>query len=1068
MNGRRTLFLARGLLLPALLAVSAATASAQSAAAGNRELEREIAYIRFLSDQLMMPDYAELVLNNVKRRFPEATAVLKVLQIEQQLAQGKFDEVKAIISAEKDPESEEVWAMKSTMADYLFAYGRYDEAFGIYEGLHKKYGDKPPKALESFYFNSLYKYAQMLLRIQKPKQAVAVYKILLGLQGGDMDEEQAHAVQRQIAFEYAELLVNIADAEKEGSKERADYLAQGKKACENVLWEQDLWFAKGVALLARIRILNGDLDGAQKLVRGYLSTIKQIDDALMAQDPVQGAILSPVAQCRYLTGRMYYEAARKLIDAAGDADIVGDQKAEILKLLLGTKLPGSTLTADAYNELLNVAVQFPAANDAPEAMRLVEEIEDILTSRKLVKSFKKNISPEQRAAIAHSQFENARISFNQQQWEEAIVRYETVLNQYPREIPDSINALSELARCHMGLYDPAKPDTAVHALYADMVAGHLAETFSTGSGMTAAGDELRRIAEAWANEKGDMPHRDAVYELFFSLYPDHPMAAPLIWSKADTAFKAQDYATALADFQRIAETYRRSPLSNDALVRIASIHKELGDVEAELAAHEELRSRLEANGKPSPRLLGVMYQIAQARRSLVKPEDLRAEDPAAVAAAQKNLKDSAKGFQAIVRLLDDPQKAPLYATTDDDKASNRKIHEAASMGIAGCYSALASMNLDEDKVAALRKAAIQAYEDTLAKFPNGDNSARVLNQIGTLWTAAAAKAADPAARKAANDKANNAFERLSRDFPDSEEARLSLFMQGLALIELGFASEGREKFAQMFRDTSKYTPSQMLSVGEHLREGRQPDLALQAFEDAEKRAADNENVRQRARFGRAMTLASQKDRATDASQALEAFVQEYPKSALALDANLQLSRTASQLAADPSVKDAKERDRLFESAVKAMKEVRKYYNAKMDEIDKRARAGEPAEGDAEERVRLAGKLAETDNDIGDILIRQSKAAEAAGDKAAADTCLRRAIAHFIAIADSFVPGAPDADVRSPHVQKSYRTAVELMIQAKEFEYAAEYSDQYLESFPNGLYAADMRAHSSEAKAMSGN
>ena len=1064
MNG--TLFHARSLPLLAVLAVSAATAGAQSAS-GNRELDREIAYIRILSDQLMMPDYAEIVLNNVKNRFPEASAVLKVLQIEQQLAQGKFDEVKAVIAAEKDPESEEVWAMKSTMADYLFAYGRYDEAFGIYEGLHKKYGAKPPKALESFYFNSLYKYAQMLLRIQKPKQAVAIYKILLSLPS-DPEDEQAHAIQRQIAFEHAELLINIADAEKDGSKERADYLAQGEKACKAVLWEQDLWFGKGVALLARVRILRGDLDGAQKLVRGYLPTIKAIDDALMEQDPVVGARLSPVAQCRYLTGRMYYEEAKKILDSVGDADVSAEQKGEILKLLLGTKLPNSDRTADAYTELLNVAIQYPAANDAPEAMRLVEEIEDMLTSRKLVKSFKKNITPEQRATIAHSQFENARVSFNQQQWEEAATRYETVLNQYPREIPDSINALSELARCYMGLYDPAKPETAVYAIYADMVVGHLAEAFCNGNGMNTAGDELRRIAEAWATEKGDLPKRDAVFEIFYSLYPDHPMAAPLIWGKADTAYKAQDYATALEAFTRIAEAYRRSPLSKDALVRIASIHKALGDVPAEIAAHEELRSRLEESGKPSSRLLGVLYQIAQARRGLVKPEDLRSDDAEAVAAAQKNLKEAAKGFQAVTKILDDPQQAPLYAVTDDEKKDNAKIHEAACMGIAGCYSALASMNLPEAAVSKLREAAIKAYEDVLAKFPGSDNGARVLNQIGTLWTAAAAKSPDADARKAANDKANNAFERLSRDFPESEEAKLSLFMQGRALIDLGFASEGREKFAQMFRDTSKYTPSQMLSVGEALREGRQADLALQAYEDAEKRSTDNEAVRQRARFGRAMTLAGQKDRVADACQALEAFVQDYPKSALALDANLQLARTASQFAADPSVKDAKERDRLFESAVKAMKEVRKYYNAKMDEIDKRARAGESAEDDAEERVRFSAKLAETDNDIGDILIRQSKAADAAGDKDAAKTSLRRAIAHFISIADSFVPGTPDADARSPHVQKSFRTAVDLMIQAKEFEFAATYAEQYLETFPAGLYAADMRALATEAKAMAGN
>ena len=1058
MNLRKPLSRTTSLLLLAAFAAAAVSAPAQSAT--NPQLAGEIQYIRYLGDVLMMPDYAEIVLNKVKARYPEASAVLKVLQIEQQLAQGKFDEVKAIIAAEKDPEAPETWAMKSTMADYYFAFGRYDEAFGIYQGLFKKYADKPPEALGSFYLNSLYKYAQMLLRTKRDKDAVGIYEAILKL-------KMEKYILRQFQFEYAELLVNVAEAEKPGSKERTETLAKGESACKNVLWDQDLWFAKGVALLARIRVLKGDLEGAQKLVKGYLPTIKQIDDALMAQGREIGedySSVSPVAQIRYLTGRMYYEEAKKLLAEAGEGEITGEKKTAILKLLIGSMNPQWGLNADAYNELINVAVQYPGANDAPEAMALAEEIEELLVNRRLIKSIQKNITAEQRARVSHSQFENARVTFNQQLYDKAAARYEAILNQYPREIPDSINALSELARCYIALFDPTKPEAAIYSLYADAAISQLAETFCRGPGMETAGDEMRRIADFWVSEKGNQGKHDAVLERFYSLFPDHSASAPLIWADADRAFQAEDFDTALAAYTRLANDYRRSPLSIDALFRIASIHKKRENIEGELETCAELRSRLEASGKPSPKLIGVMVQQAQARRSLAKPEDLRSEDAAVVAAAQKNLMAAAKDYQAVVKLLDDPAKAPLYATTDSDVEKNRRLHENASMGVAGCYSALASMNLPEDKIAKLREAAIKAYEDTIAKFPDSDNGAGILNRIGTLWTAAAAKATDDAGRKAANDKATAAFERLSKTYPDSEEAKLALFMQGRALIDLGFASEGREKFVQMFKDTSKYTASQMLSVGDALREGRQTDLAIQAYEDADKRAGDNEGVRQRARFGRAIALASQKDKVAEAVQSLEGFVQDYPKSALALDANLQLARSASALGADPAQKDAKERDRLFGSAVKAMKEVRKYYNAKMDEIDKRAREGTSEEGDAEARLALSGKLAETDNDIGDIIVRQSKAAETAGDKDASTTYRRQAIAHFIPVVESYVATAPDAAVRSPHVQKSFSTIVDLMMQSKEYEDAANYADLYLQTFPAGIYAGDLRAKASEARA----
>ena len=1041
----------------------AAPALAQQAPS---ELDLEIFYVRALGEKLMMPDYAELTLARLKTKHPEAGARLKVLEIEQQLALGKFDEVARTIAAEPDQDAPETWAMKASMADYYFAYGQYDNAFGIYEALNKKYADKPPEALAVFYRDSMYKYAQMLLRTKKDRKALEVLKVVVAL---PMSPEE----KRQIQFEVAEQTINVAAAIADPKNaDRIKLLKEGSKACQNILWEQDLWFAKGVALLARIRVVEGDIEGAQKLVKSYLPTIKQIDEALMEQgrrENTDYSRLSPVAQCRFLTGEMLYNEAKKILNSIGEGgELTAEQRATVLELLVG-KQSGPEKTTGAYQEFINVYVKYPGANDAPVAMASAEEIEDMLVTRGLVKSFKKNITPEQRAEVSKRQFENARVSFNEQNYAEAAERYVAILNQYPREIPDSINGLSELARSYIYLIDPEKPDTAINELYADATVGHLAETFCNGSGMATAGDEVRRIADLWASEKGNVAKRDAIYDrYFFALYPDHTMAAPMLWANADRALKAEDLEGALAGFTRIANDYRKSTYANEALARIADIQKKRDDVEAEIAAYTELANRLEATGKPSQRLIATRYQIASAQRGLVKSEDLRSDDAEVSAAALRNLATAAKSFQGVQKILDDPAQAALYAPTDEDKARNKKIREACYMGIASCYSSLAAIKtLSEDKATQFRDLAIQSFEAVLKNFPETENGARILNQVGTLWTAAAAKAPDPETKKGFNKKADEAFSRLSKDYPESDEAKLALFMQGRALIELGFLNEGREKMAQMLHDANKYPPSQILAVGEALSNGRQSDLALQAYDNVLARAKE-EGLLMRASLGRATVLAAQ-NKLEEAVADLQRFVETYPKSGFILDANLQLSRSAAKLAA--TTKDSADRTRLFNVSVKAMKDVRNYYNVKSADAEKRIRAAaeaDPPETPDPEDVAavtgLSAKLAETDNDIGDILILESKAVADSGDADAAEEFRNKAIGHFISIMEGFDPSATDAAERSPHVQKSFRTGIDLLLQAKEYADAANYAEMYLNAFPTGTYLSEIRAWYNEASA----
>ncbi len=1016
----------------ALLLLGAAavpqTATAQMESSGNPELDQELYYIKMLGDRLMMPDYAEFVLNQVKVRFPEAGPLLKVLQIEQQLGQGKFDDVRKVIAAEADPESEEVWAMKSTMADYLYAYGQYDEALGIYQGLVKKYGEKPPEALLSFYSNSLYKYAQMLIRIGKSENAVGIYETYLKL-------PLSKDAKRPVQFDAAELLVNVAEEQTDGSKKSA-LLAKGKKICEEILWVQDLWFGKGVALLARIRVIQGDVAGAQKLVTSYLPTVKQIDDALMEQGKETGedySSLSPAAQCRFLTGKMLWLEAKKVVDAMdkeGRTDFTPEEKQQVVECLVGKKNEDGTKTTGAYQELLNVYLNYPGANDAPEAMELCGEIENLMVSRQLARSIRpKNVTPEKQAEVARRQFDNARISFNMSNWEEAAGRFRSAINQFPAD-SGAVSAISSLAQCYINLAEDAKraetmDDKAVegYEIFADMVVGHLAEQFGRApqAQMSDAGNELRRIADIYENKTTSPEKAKVVYDRFFSLFPDHPMAAPLLMTHGETAFKAEDYDTAVQNYyNRLAYEYTNSPLSIDALSRIAEIHRKREEPKEEIKVLVEMSKRLGAEAKPGQRYINVQYLLAQAVRGMIPLATLHSDDPAKVELANKNLKTAIGRYQSIVKMLEG-DKLANYQANDEEAARNRKILESCYFGTALGTSQLTEKGQEE----ANRLKAIETYENFLKKFPDSDQGARVLNQIGTLWITAGD-----------NEKADAAFTRLASKYPDSEESKLALFMQGRALIELGHRNEGLEKLRQMFADTSKYKPGQMLSVGDELKTAREWDLAEEAYRDALKRAADNEGVSMRAMLGLADVLAGKKDLA-GAARSYEEFVAKYPKSGLMVDASLSLSRVASQLAVDTS--DAQERKRLFDASVKAMKDVRKHRT-------------EPAE------------LAATDNDIGDILIRQASAEEKFGDKEIAAETRRAAVSHFIPILDA---SDPKDETTSPHVQKSYKTAIGIMVDLKEYSDALVYCEQYLNDFPSGLYTTDIRTWYNEAKANAG-
>jgi len=980
-------------------------------AAVNPRLMQELRYVELLTEMRFL-DYAEMVLVEVERNFTDAEsqAIIKVRKLGQLLAQGRFDEVKAIIAREPDQDASTTWAMKLSMADYYFAYGKYPEALAIYQAFFEKYDDKPPEEIASFFVESLYKYAQMLILLKKDDEALLAYKRLSVTATDDF-------VKRQAMFETGEIHLRLAKGLPEGSTERKEHLEQAKQSAYSVMWTPDLWYGRGIALLAHVRVLEGNIEGAQRIISEYMEQLRQIEKDLIEAGLEEGldlSHLSPVAEARYLLGVILMDEAKRVLD---DKELTEKEQTDRARdLIFGRENAQKVRVGGALRELANVFARYPGTTYAPDAALRVEEIE-VLAVPRLARDIGINITPEQRAEIARQQFRAALIQFNQGQLEQAIEAYLSVLRLYPESVPDAIQGLENLVRAYVELWDPENPETDMHELHADMVVGYLAERFPENAiAMPDAGNALIRLA-AFFGERGQEGKKQAINDLFFRQYPAHPQA-PVIWlNTAQQAAVAQDWMSAAHAYRHLVTEYTNSVFRLDAMFRLAQIYRDhLGDAEEELATLKDYVEALEARARSQDQpLITGQFLLAQALRQQGLA-GVRASDAEVAEAANASLRAAIARFTGIIGMLTGGNVAQ-YQSGDDEIQRNRDILELSYYGKA---SALASLTLPQDQVPALRQEAIAQYEALVMAFPKSERLApAALMQIGTLWSILRDSV-----------KADNAFTRLSQEFPDSTEAKMSVYARARALLDMGYRQEGLRILRQMFDAPDMYSAGQMLSVGQELLKSGETTEAMQAFEIALRKSQEPSIVMQ-ATLGMADIMIAQ-GRFTDAVASLEKFIASYPRSALMINANLKLSHAASEAAVVED--DFNKRIGLFNKAMDAMRIVRQFRTTAID-------------------------IVSTDLAIGEILLRKARAERRLGNAEREARYNGEAIAYLMRMIDS-------ADLQSleirQYIERAYAMMVPLMRDMKEHEDVRLYTQRYLVAFPNGPSVADMRSWLNEA------
>jgi TolA-binding protein len=949
------------------------------------EQELELEY----ADRLLasgLADYARMVTDKLSLP-PE---IMDIRKIKNYGALGKFEEAKAVI-AKRPGDSQEVWTLKLTLADSYYMWGRYQEAQGIYESFFNKFPDGPKESIKAFYLESAYKYSQMLLLMNSLKPACKAYRYALSA-------KPARHIERQLKSELAEVLLRRA---KEASEaERDALLKQTKDLVDEILWVQDLWFGRGIVMLAHMRMLNNNIEGAMALIDDFRDQLKDIDRNLRKTAEQTGedlTKLSPMAQCRYMIGMIMHDESKRILKEGGDR-----QKAYSL-------LVGSGGKDGAVQHFLNVFIRYPNTSWAPDAGNRFYEIQETL---KVVwdKEIKAKITKEQWEAVEQAQFREARSLFNQQQFENAIDVYEQVLKLFP-ERETSVSALGQLAACYM--------ETEQYLL-AETVARHLAERFSQNKDlMSNAGDQVLRIAFNYS-ERGDKAREQETYDIFFTYCNNHPRIAGELFRFGESSFREKNYDQAMSYYTQVVSNYVDKPVFFDALSKIAYIYGEQDKQAEEIKALKQLIDALEKKDHPGHALPSTMFRFANALKKM----------------GDRYLPLAITKYSELEKLLGDEQTRIRYQNSGDEAEANKQILQGAMFyrAMADCMRSTVPKKIQayfdkkyKRKVppelilkSYYKSGAIKTLLELVEKFPESPFAPAALSQVGTLYTVLEKP-----------DDARKTLQQLKKDYPKSSEAENADYLMGKNLLDMGMEREAVTFFKEMFSGKGDYKASQILTAGKALFEAKQYKIAIEAFDRVIKTEQDRSYL-EPARLKKSQSLVALK-KYDDAAEMLRSMLEDYPKSGYTIEICRSASEAFSAVAS--KMADENKRFELFNEAVSAMKRARKF-------------------------AKDSGPQTELDVGVAQILERKAAAEREFGNEDKAIEYRNDAVAAYQTV---IMFRNPNDEEVAPHMQDAYVYCLPLLLEMERFDDALQDATRYLSDFPNGKHTLKVRQYQSRAR-----
>jgi tetratricopeptide (TPR) repeat protein len=1004
----------------AVVAQEAASAAAAKEEKGNAALDAEIAYVEALIDA-GYPDYAAPVIAETKKKWPESEARFFAIEIRGLLSLGKFDEAEKKIAALPDRNGSKFWAARLVMANNYFGRGQKAECMKIYDEFFKVF-PKPPKDIRQFHLDASYAFGQLLFLDKQYAKASTVYANLL--------KEVPADRWCDIAAETVKIYLTSADSLGTDPKNKAardGALAAAEKLVDQLLWHLDkpVFFGQAVSMKAHIEVMRGRIARAQEIVSEYLPNLRDIHKQLLDADPDgrKGYLkLSPLPECLYLQAKMLWDTAKAEMKKTTRDD-------ERIKSLMFGERNRQTRKRNgqgAFNLAVTVFLNYEMSPWAAPAGELSEEVKAFAEKTYNAK-IKTAVTPEQIAKVRAAQFKSADEKFMAGQMHEAIKEYYELLARYP-ELPESIRAIANIVTALQDLIvetkDAAKKDE--YRTDADAVSDYLSERFAGHPDrvlMTEAGNAVIRLASR-EQERGQLARADRLFTAFICNYRDHINAPVMASQKAMENQKAGKYRDAVRYWNLISTHYTNAPVYAASLAQLSYCYGKLGDRQKEI---DYIKSYLPLETVKLRRLQGE-FRLAQMYRDngleILKEASLAAETNATadvVAAVEKQ--GSAQIVRAIMQFMKFSSQADTAlkdpGTPKGDLPKYKELREGAMFLTGLCWSRI---NRPEENLAKYRARAAAAFEAYLQAYPKGKYAKAAYVSLGTIYTAL-------------NDlaKSKDALDRLSRLFPDSEEAKNAKPRLAKSLIEMGMRKEGTEIYAEMLRTDGAYTARQFLDAGEALIEAKSWETANQSFQKAIKLASTNSPVTvARARLGEAK-CAFRQGAFAEAREALDTFLADAKMSRLAIaaDANFLLVDVAK--AQGRTEKDATMRAKHFGTAVGALKKVRAYWSKKpqweQDSLDLLS---------------------------GDVLVARMNAEESMGLKEEAkESCARAASTFQVFIQSHGVSAEHPADKMSAgelaNLERAYATMVPLFAKmgAEQADRVMTFGQQYLDLFPSG-------------------
>ncbi len=1029
-------FFAITALAASALFADEASADAPQQAAENPEIEAEMSYVEALVNY-GYPDIAAPVIEETKKRWPETEARFFAIEVRSLLALGKFEEAEKKIASLPDRKSTKFWAARLEVANNHFGRGQKAECMKIYEEFFKLF-QKPPAEIRKFYQDACYAYGVLLAEDKQYAKAAKRYEALLA-QLPQGDDAWCNVACETVGI-YLQLANTQTGTKPKEKKEREATLKAAGKIVDSLLWQlnKPVYFGRAVSMKAHIEQMKGDIPKATAIIDEYRPQLEEIHKQIVDFDPdgKHGLLKqSPLPECMFLQAKMLWNEAKAEFAKKPKRD---DEK--VKAYLFGPKASSGgkrVASKGAFVMAVTVFLKYETSSWAAAAGDLSEEIR-AFAEKEYKAKIKTKITPEQIAKVRAAQFKDGDEKFAAQDYEAAIEAYSAALAKYP-EIIESVRAVANIASAYVDLSVQTK-DPAVREncrINADAVAGYLSERFCENRDkliMVSAGDAMIRLAAKEAEFK-DFVRADALYEMFFTNYRKHPTAATLAAAKAMEMQKAERYADAIRFWNIISEHYTNTTFFASSLAQLSFCYGKLGDAKKEI----EYINRYIPIETVKIRRLQAQFQLAQMYQDdgkLIMAAAATNEQAEAVTAlenrATAQIIRAIKAFSGFTKEADTAIADP--STSKDDIDKYKELREAALVMTAECWS---GMKRPEKNLKTYRERAAKAYEAYLAEYGQGRWAKGGYVKLGTIYTALGDMA-----------KAKDALDRLTRFFPESDEAKNAKPRLAKSLMEMGLKKEGTAVYAEMLSTDGAYTAMQFVNAGEALIEAKSWDLANQAYEKAVRLAGTNSAFTvARARLGLAKSSWKQGSLA-EAREALDLFLADpkMSKMSIAADANFMLVEIASEQGRVE--KDPVMRGKCFGAAIGALKKVRQYWSKKprweQDSLDLLS---------------------------GDVLVDRMKAEEAMGLKEEAkETCGKAAAVFQVFIQAHGPTESHPIDKMDPgeiaNLERAYATMVPLFARmgADQADRVIKFGQEYLDLFPEGKARTEIGNCMNQAKA----